>query len=527
MGNDGPMTINRRRASSCLGALTLGVLNLPLAAQNSNVNSADSRKDSGKDSSTDGINAARQVELTAEQARRDWAILRRAFTDLHPGLYNFITPAQLEAAFAAANEAVAQGASRAQMVWWASILAATVRCGHTWASHYNQRDDVVRTVFQRADKLPFTLRWVGARALVTASADAAVMPSTELRAINGRAMVDISHALLPALRADGSSDGKRWSQLDSGPHGGAMDRLFPLWLPPHLGRYHLTLHDGTAQREIEAATLSQAARDKALPNPATDWHFQINGDIGVITTPTFAFRRGQFDYKEFLADAFKRLQSVPFLVIDQRRNEGGDDALGRALLSYLLRQPYTEPATRVESAFERVPYLLARYLDTWDFDFFDRTGLAKRGPGRNWLMPDKPPRRVMPVASPYAGQTWLLMGAQNSSAGFLFARNVKASGAATLVGQPSGGNLRGLNGGQLAWVTLPNSGVAVDIPLLAHVILNNPPDSGVLPDVAVKPNWDAAKAGLDSEMAVVHRLIAAKRPNATANIPAWNTARPG
>ena len=66
MGNDGPMTINRRRASSRLGALTLGVLNMPLAAQNSNVSSADSRKDSGKDSSTDGINAARQVELTAE-----------------------------------------------------------------------------------------------------------------------------------------------------------------------------------------------------------------------------------------------------------------------------------------------------------------------------------------------------------------------------------------------------------------------------------------------------------------------------
>ena len=54
MGNDGPMTINRRKAGSCLGALTLGVLNMPLAAQNSG------------DSSTDSINAARQVELTAE-----------------------------------------------------------------------------------------------------------------------------------------------------------------------------------------------------------------------------------------------------------------------------------------------------------------------------------------------------------------------------------------------------------------------------------------------------------------------------
>ena len=62
MGNVGPMTINRRGAGSCLGALTLGVLNLLLAAQNSNDSSADGRKDS----STDSINAAHQVELTAE-----------------------------------------------------------------------------------------------------------------------------------------------------------------------------------------------------------------------------------------------------------------------------------------------------------------------------------------------------------------------------------------------------------------------------------------------------------------------------
>ncbi|MFN8095844.1 MAG: hypothetical protein U0599_27095 [Vicinamibacteria bacterium] len=33
--------------------------------------------------------------------------------------------------------------------------------------------------------------------------------------------------------------------------------------------------------------------------------------------------------------------------------------------------------------------------------------------------------------------------------------------ASTLVGQPSGGNQRGLNGGELACTVLPHSGVAV------------------------------------------------------------------
>ena len=52
------------------------------------------------------------------------------------------------------------------------------------------------------------------------------------------------------------------------------------------------------------------------------------------------------------------------------------------------------------SAYERVPYALARYLDTWDFGFFDRTGKVSKGPDRNWRLPDRPGARVEPVATP-------------------------------------------------------------------------------------------------------------------------------
>ena len=45
--------------------------------------------------------------------------------------------------------------------------------------------------------------------------------------------------------------------------------------------------------------------------------------------------------------------------------------------------------------------------------------------------------------------------------------DVQRAGAATLLGQPTGGNLRGLNSGQICWVTLPVSGVGVDIPAAA------------------------------------------------------------
>jgi C-terminal processing protease CtpA/Prc len=167
------------------------------------------------------------------------------------------------------------------------------------------------------------------------------------------------------------------------------------------------------------------------------------------------------------------------------------------------------PASTPEVSFERVPYVLARYLDTWDFSFFDHTGHVEKTAGRNFrLLDEQPPDRVIvPVEKPFGGRVFVLTGPQMSSAGYLIARDLKASGAARLIGRPTGGNLRGLNGGQLAWITLPNSGVTIDIPLIAWMPASPQPDSGVQPDVLVDPTLEDVARGIDPEMAAALALL--------------------
>jgi hypothetical protein len=84
---------------------------------------------------------------------------------------------------------------------------------------------------------------------------------------------------------------------------------------------------------------------------------------------------------------------------------------------------------------------------------------------------------------------------------------MKASGAATLLGQTTAGNLRGLNGGELAWIHLPASGVGIDIPLLAAVYEGDVPDASVLPDVLLVPRFEDAQSGIDTEMVGAQALI--------------------
>ena len=481
--------------------------------------------------------------LSAEQARVELQLLRRAFSTLHPALHRRATPAQVDAAFAAAGQAVSGGSTQAGMFLLCSHIAAAVSCGHTWASHFNARKDLRQLLLEGSDKLPFTLRWVQGRALITGSAVPGLAAGSELLAIDGRPVADIAAALLPLLRADGEhagAVGKRRAQLDStagpgGGSGGAMDWLFPLRFPPESGRWRLTLREtalhetalrepalqpgkaaGEVTRSLTVFAITLNERERSLPTAAPQWSFERQGDTALLRLPTFAFWNGGFKADAFLARTFAAIRGLPYLVIDLRDNEGGDDSIGRQVLTHLLRAPYVAPAVRLESAYEQVPDDLLKHLGTWNRGFFDRRGQASALPGGRWLLPAPAPVRVDPVATPYPGRSVVLVGPQNSSAGFLFARDLQRSGAAVLIGQPTGGHLRGLNSGQIAWLTLPASGVAVDIPLRAAFTVDEDgepaPNHGVLPELPVAPRFEDAAAGIDTTLAAAVALIAGWRP---------------
>ncbi len=464
----------------------------------------------------DAAATAVPIKLTVEQAQRELRLLKRGLSDLHSGLYRYQTPEQFEAEFARAQALVADGSDALEMYLIASRIAAAVRCGHTWTNSYNQ-GPVVQQALAALPALPVRVRLLEQRLLVTASADPQIPVYSELLSIDGRTPATLIADLMPYLRADGGNDGKRLSQLDSDGNGGAMDRLLPLLHPPGANGYTLRIRPrGGKVREVMTAAMTASERERLLSAAGVSkennaWRFEIEGDTAIMTLPTFAFWNGGFDWERFLKNSFATLaeRKIPNLILDLRQNEGGDDAIGRALMAYVIAKPFTIPSSRAETAYERAPYDLMRYLDTWDFSFFDRTGQVVRGEGRQWVLIEQSADRVVaPVAQPYRGNVALLTGPQMSSAGYIIARDFKASGAAALIGRETGGNLRGLNGGQLTWMVLPTSGVSIDIPLISGFAKTPQPDRGVLPDILVRTRLEDAAAGIDTEMVAAKRWFA-------------------
>jgi hypothetical protein len=456
-------------------------------------------------------------QLSADQAARDLRVLERALDELHPGLYRYQTAEGLAAQFARARAALSTGADIGQMVLWVTRIGASLRCGHTLTNPLNQ-SPAVQAYLAALPGLPVQVSAYGRRWLVVASADPAIRRHDEILSVENVPVSALVDRLLPYLRADGSSDGKRLAQLGHDSHGGVLDRLLPLLLPPVDGHYRLRLKaaDGRV-RSVRVAAQAPTLRDRTLQQSGfvaedLSWRMVIRGEVAIMTLPTFAFWNSDFDGQAWLRESFARLAgtSVRHLVLDLRQNEGGDSALVHALLGHLLEEPYQPPAGRRVSAYERVPYVLARFLDTWDFGFFDRTGQVRRGDGREWLLLDQSaPEPVQPREPHFAGRVVALTGPRMSSAGFLIARELKATGRATLVGEPTGGNRRGLNGGQLAWLTLPESGVALDIPLIA-TIHDGEPDAPILPDIPMSPTPEDAIAGIDR--ALQRAISLARRP---------------
>ena len=468
------------------------------------------------------IGTASAASLTPEQARRDADILVQALRALHPALDKYNTAAAVDENFKRFLTRAQAARSSSEMYLAATELAASVRCGHTWTNVLNQQGDIKQQLLESADKLPFTMSLVEGRWLVLASAAAGVAAGDEVLSINGHTSAQTIATLLPYLRADGASDGKRLRQLSHDRPGySMMDIVWPLLVPPAGGVYHLTLRRANAPgRTVDVKAMTLAARAASLtaqgqPAPSEAWNLRIDGNRALMTLPTFSMHRSGLDWKKFFAESFAelKLRKVAHLVIDIRANEGGDGAIGLALMGYLVRQPLTYISDQSVTTYERVPYKLARYLDTWDYGFFDRTGMVDtimEGPqaGRFKFRPNADKvHQITPQADRFAGKAWLLVGPENSSATFALARLVKQTGAATLVGQATGGNQRGLNGGQIAWVNLPHSGVAVDIPLLASSYRADTPDASVTPDRLIAPRFALRAAGRDQEMEAVQQAI--------------------
>jgi len=446
----------------------------------------------------------------ARAVDEDTAILREALTALHPGLRRYLSRDALDPLFDRFDDEIRQANDVGDRFLALSRVTAAIRCGHTHPNPSNQADGVTDALLSGGVILPIEALWTHDGLVCTRdlSDEGMFPPGTVIVSINGVDTATLLERLLPLTRADGGNDAKRRSLLS--PQGRSRFETLDLLLPRILrlsGAAEFELDSGV-RRTARLLHPSERAAARRLAPSGLPWTFEANDDgIAVLTMPTWAVYDSGEGWENWLQDRLAHLKEARGLVVDLRGNEGGLDC-GAPILARLTDRAVEPWAPQTRLRYRRVPETLKPYLETYDRSLYDWQDRVTGPDAEGWYTRSLETEVASTTTGPrFGGPVAVLCDAANSSATFNFALAFRTLGLGPIIGQTTGGNLRGINGGAYFFLRLPGCGLEVDVPLIAGFAPEGTPDRGLEPDIAVPIRRDDLVAGRDATMDVARRAI--------------------
>ncbi len=475
-----------------------------------------------------------ELTIPVEKAHEDLAVLRRALETIHPGVFRYITPAELRSEFDLAASKISEPIRESELIVIVAQLLSKLKCGHTYVNPYNQDDKLRRRVFDRRNYLPFYFTIIDGRFFVTANGSSKRLSiGSEILSINGVPPKAIIDKLLTVTTADGNSTiGNRINSIGLDRENAELyalfDWFFPLFFPINDEIFELESVDFVSKKKSKFAVFAMSKSERTAemakrygPTPTYDdgWKFEIrDGRLGYLKiSNSITWKLKTIDFRKFIADAFAeiRAKKIPNLIIDLRGNDGGDTDIGFEIARHLAPKtlpPYIRSRRLVRNVAPQPE--IAKYVTTYSKElkaaiengvpaemyrsegggFFEITGFEG--------YPD-----VEPYPDRFAGRAFVIADASNASASFQFLNYVKENKLATIVGQPTGGNRQGINGGNYFFLSLPNSKIETDIPVYFSSPFTPQPDSGVIPGVLVVRHPDDVGNGFDREVDSIMKLV--------------------
>ncbi|MFK7950337.1 MAG: S41 family peptidase [Saprospiraceae bacterium] len=478
--------------------------------------------------------------LQPDELMEDYKLLEKVILEVHPGTYRYHTKAEIEASLAELKAKFQEPLTHGEAYLAMSKVTAKVQCDHTKVGFNNQNKTINSVIHRQQDKMPFTFKWIDNQMIVVynASDNNELKRGTEILTIDGIDVLEIQKNMLPYIAADGATDKTRLAKMEV--HGfdfryNAFDVFYPLLYHIENNQVDLTIKHfdhrdfGTGESQVKKITVKTQTREERskvlsqrnqeFPQNRDDfWHFNITDDnIGILTINSFGlngWKRMTIDYQAFLDEVFENLKAkkVKDLIIDIRKNNGGNDEMKHVLFSYLKPHNKTSiSALRVgKSRYTTFPESLKPYVQTWGDNPYwynmkpDETDTEN---GYYLFYENNKKQRQKCHKNRFKNNVYLLTSPENTSLAFYTALDFRLRKFGKIVGQETGGNLNDINGGQILFLRLPNSGIEVDFPIIGGFTIKKQPNHGVQPDIVVEPTLEDIYNKIDREMEIVLELI--------------------
>ena len=446
-----------------------------------------------------------------EELREDLSFLVKSIEDIHPDIYAFISEMEFKAGYEKVFDQIKTGMSKRDFYCIAAPLVSMIRDGHT--SLNLPFADMSRYTINGGKIFPIDVKCINDKIYVTAnySSNPEITVGTEILEINRIRANEIIRTLTSAM-----SGIKQVTRLKG------ASNLFSmlLWtIYKFESDYDLKFIPAgakrTYQKRIQAMTLQEINVKKRELKKDTIQKFSytplLNEKIGIIEIRSFSDKNR---FSTFLNNSFEDIKEngIKDLIIDMRKNGGGNSSLGDSLLNYLTDKPYNQLSKmrlKVSIRFKEMvmeSVSKVKELDPESQKFLDQIKSAETGCTLDFAAE---PKKPIDNGFRFNGNIYVLIGYQTYSSAILFASAIKDYKLAELIGEETGAPASHF--GDILQIQLPNTGLSANI---SHKYFVRPSGKegtdGVIPDHIILDK-DPVMAGEDKVLDFTKNLILSKR----------------
>ena len=450
--------------------------------------------------------------ITKQKAIDDLKIFETSLREIHPNIYRYTPKFEFDKSLENAKNSIKDTISVNQFYNLVAAIIERVHCGHTFG--------ITSFTDDKRGLLPLDIKILNDKIFVfrNFSTSTELQPGSEILTINGISAND----LLLDFRKKSIADGYGLTFKDR-----TIERDFKWKYATFINQpdsFKITFKDNQSEAEknlslraVSNDLINQKVKRLELPvEKPLDCFVDTKNNVAVLKLKSFMAQSikkqsGQ-NLKRTIKRSFKEISKseVDNLIIDIRWNLGGKAYAPPLLFSYVTDKSFKFKRKLIFRHGYKFTY--PEFLNRNKFDDWVNRKLDKRinDSTFEWTHHPNTRKTYKEKTNSFLGNLYIVINGMTASGGAEFASLADANGRGVFVGEETGGDYNGVNGGERTYLVLPNSKIGVLIAGRRNVMAWDEIKNighGVPPNHEVRPTIEDLLTGQDPEIKFIYELI--------------------